>query len=316
MEGNRFYVRPPDIFAALMLGEQAYDSAQRRNRQSALDASRQKAGQLARAGDYKGAAAEALSGGDIQGASTLSNIFENQSNRSFRESEATRSQRNADRTYDLQKRTLDEGRTPAGFTRGQDGSMSPIPGGPADPAYLRSTTEAKKPGGSLEDEQRLRKEFEGNAKSHLETRRGFQRVLASKDDAAGDISLIFGFMKMLDPGSVVREGEFATAQNAAGIPDQIRNAYNRALSGERLNPNQREQFKGQAKGLYDKSAGEYGAREKQFRDIATRYNIDPANVIPSLGPEPSLPMQPAPARPTLNLPNLPPPPPGAVIVGR
>ena len=57
------------------------------------------------------------------------------------------------------------------------------------------------------------------------------------------ISLIFGFMKMLDPGSVVREGEFATAQNAASIPDRIRNAYNRALEGTRLNPQQREMFK-------------------------------------------------------------------------
>jgi len=34
-------------------------------------------------------------------------------------------------------------------------------------------------------------------------------------------------MKILDPGSVVREGEFATAQNSAGIPERIRAKYNR-----------------------------------------------------------------------------------------
>jgi len=39
---------------------------------------------------------------------------------------------------------------------------------------------------------------------------------------------------MLDPGSVVRESEFATAQNAAGVPDQVRNMYNKVLSGTRL----------------------------------------------------------------------------------
>jgi hypothetical protein len=316
MAQNRFYISPPDPLSALMFGMQGYDAAQKRSKQGALDAGRARAGELAKTGNYQGALAELYGIGDMQSASTLAGVMENQSNRAFRESESQRAQRNADRTFGLQERTLTEGRTPAGFQRGADGSMTPIPGGPADPNYLRSTTEAKKPGGSFEDEQKLRKEFESNAKTHLDVRRGFQRVLASKDDAAGDISLIFGYMKMLDPGSVVREGEFATAQNSAGIPDQVRNMYNRALSGERLNPNQRDMFKGQSKSLYDKSAGEYSAREQQFRDIATRYGVDPARVIPSLGPEPSLPMRPAPAQPTLNLPNIPPPPPGAVIVGR
>ena len=39
--------------------------------------------------------------------------------------------------------------------------------------------------------------------------------IASRDNSGqGDLSMIFAFMKMLDPTSVVREGEFATAANA------------------------------------------------------------------------------------------------------
>jgi hypothetical protein len=315
-QNNRFYVSPPNVLDALLTGVQGYEGARKRTREDELLTGRKQAGDLARAGDYKGAAGLLLGIGDVPAATALTNMLESQSNRAFRESESARNQRNTERTIALQERQLTEGRTPAGFTRGEGGALSPIPGGPADPNYLRTTTEAKKPGGSFEDEQKLRKEFEANAKTHLDVRRGFQRVLASKDDAAGDISLIFGYMKMLDPGSVVREGEFATAQNSAGIPDQIRNMYNRALEGTRLNPDQRNMFKGQAKSLYDKSAQEYGAREEQFRGIAGRYGVDPGRVIPSLGPEPSLPMQPSPAQPALNLPNIPPPPRGAIIVGR
>ena len=37
-------------------------------------------------------------------------------------------------------------------------------------------------------------------------------------DAAGDMALIFSYMKMLDPNSTVREGEYATAQDAGSIP--------------------------------------------------------------------------------------------------
>ena len=60
--------------------------------------------------------------------------------------------------------------------------------------------------------------------------------------ASNDIALIFSFMKTLDPGSTVREGEFATAQNAAGVPERIINIYNKARSGEFLTDDQRKDF--------------------------------------------------------------------------
>ena len=70
----------------------------------------------------------------------------------------------------------------------------------------------------------------------------FRKINAAPDTASGDMSLIFGFMKLLDPGSTVREGEFASAESAAGIPTRIVNAYNRALTGERLSAGQRKEF--------------------------------------------------------------------------
>lgn len=56
------------------------------------------------------------------------------------------------------------------------------------------------------------------------------------------IALVFKFMKALDPTSVVRESEFATAQNSAGIPEGIRNIFNKLQSGERLGKVQIKQF--------------------------------------------------------------------------
>jgi hypothetical protein len=91
-------------------------------------------------------------------------------------------------------------------------------------------------------------------------------------------------MKMLDPGSVVREGEFATAQNAAGIPDQVRNAYNRAMSGERLNPTQRNMFKSQADSLYGSARQEYDTREKQTRGFSQQYGLNADRIIVPLSP--------------------------------
>lgn len=128
-------------------------------------------------------------------------------------------------------------------------------------------------------ESDLRKEYATRTQVFQDMREAARRIEASKDDATGDLSLIFGFMKMLDPGSVVREGEFANAQNAAGVPDRILNIYNKVLRGERLSTGQRTMFKGQAQALL-KSAE---PREKEVRDgieaIAKSYRLNVDNVF-------------------------------------
>ena len=131
------------------------------------------------------------------------------------------------------------------------------------------------------NEHAMRKEYATLAKPYFDVRDAYARVEQSTKapSAAGDLALIFNFMKMLDPGSVVREGEFATAQNAAGVPDQIRNIFNRVASGERLNDNQRGDFVGQARGLMQVQERQYKAIQEQYRGIAQRSGIDPQNVI-------------------------------------
>ncbi len=73
--------------------------------------------------------------------------------------------------------------------------------------------------------------------------------LSGISSGPAQIAMVFKFMKALDPGSVVREGEFATAQNSAGVPDAIANTYNRLVSGERLTDAQMMEFVNTAKTL-------------------------------------------------------------------
>ncbi len=130
-----------------------------------------------------------------------------------------------------------------------------------------------------EMEGKMRKEYNDQTKPYQEVKSAYGRVLSSEDSAVGDLSLIFGYMKMLDPGSVVREGEFATAQNAAGVPERIMNIYNKVASGERLNKSQRESFKGQAKGLYNSALdGEKTVRTGLDR-IAKGYGLNTQNIF-------------------------------------
>jgi hypothetical protein len=176
---------------------------------------------------------------------------------------------------------------PSGFTYQQDGkTLAPIPGGPGDPSYKKQIKEDARaiivnnpipqqaaPGNGLKQSIQLRKEFD-----QLPDVKDFHDVANSYDiiadiarkpaTAQNDLSLIFAYMKMLDPGSVVREGEFANAQNTAGVPDQIRNLYNRARTGQRLNPDQRSEFTNTAGGVYSSRKRRYDQLVNQYQGYA------------------------------------------------
>lgn len=123
----------------------------------------------------------------------------------------------------------------------------------------------------------LRKEFSGlkvvQQMQDIDTSMLKIEKAAKNPSAAGDLSLIFGYMRMLDPGSTVREGEFANAQNAAGVPDRIRNMYNRTISGERLNPDQRNDFLSQSYGLYNSHVEGFSKVKSQYDSIAKKRGL-------------------------------------------
>lgn len=137
-------------------------------------------------------------------------------------------------------------------------------------------------------ETKLRGEFSKQLGTFQDVHDGYGRVIAATEQRqvnpnaqspAADISLIFGYMKMLDPGSVVREGEYATAQNAASVPERVRNAYNKAMSGEFLTPEQRQGFIEQAESVYGKArSGAEGVAER-YRGIASQYGVDPGRSV-------------------------------------
>jgi hypothetical protein len=147
--------------------------------------------------------------------------------------------------------------------------------------------------GGFSNEQKLRKEFLDQSKNFIDVRDSYSRLqaVAADPSPAGDISIIFSYMKMLDPASVVREGEQATAQNAAGISDQIRNLYNKVITGERLSPNQRADFVRQGQKLYEQALGQVQKNAKMYEDIAQKSGLNPALAVPDIG----IAAQPAPA---------------------
>lgn len=118
-------------------------------------------------------------------------------------------------------------------------------------------------------------------KTYQAVRNGYERVRASAqtESGPGDVSMIFAYMKMLDPTSVVREGEFATAENAGGVGQQVSNIYNRLLNGERLTPELRKQFLAAADKLYAETSSNLSDLNTQYTNRATAWGVEPSRFM-------------------------------------
>ena len=134
-------------------------------------------------------------------------------------------------------------------------------------------------------ENTLRDEFDAKSKDYRAQSDAYGRIQVSAQDpsAAGDLALIFSYMKILDPGSTVREGEQATAANARGVPEAIASQYNRVMRGEKLGENQRKDFVDRAQRLYDQATRDHQHLKTQTEERARRYGVKPENVTTDFG---------------------------------
>lgn len=148
-------------------------------------------------------------------------------------------------------------------------------------ATAKSAADAAKTGFSQEKD--IRAEFRKLSEPFIEQRGAYNRILASAENpsAAGDIALLFNFMKVLDPGSVVRESEFATIRNAGNIPARIRGLYNRVLTGKgQLSAGQRADILSRSGQIYGAALAGQKGLEDEYRGLADLYGIDTTRAVP------------------------------------
>ena len=140
------------------------------------------------------------------------------------------------------------------------------------------------PAKAFQQEENLRKEYQARTKVYSELGTTYSNIESSSKakSGPGDIALITGFMKMLDPGSVVRETEFATARDTAGLYTRLENSLKKAESGQFLQPKQREEFVNLAKQYLDSAQKKSGEDRKALGVVVKNYKLNPDNVF---GPE-------------------------------
>ncbi|ANL52862.1 hypothetical protein [Rhizobium phaseoli] len=144
-----------------------------------------------------------------------------------------------------------------------------------------------------EDVSNLRKEIQ-----NLPTYKSYQQALpsyssmidtAKTDSKASDLNLIYGLGKIMDPNSVVREGEMAMVQNTSSWPDWLKGAYDSVTGGARLEPATRNAILGEARSRMTAYRGALDNDISQYRGIIGRRGMNEADVLPTLGDIPEVP---------------------------
>jgi hypothetical protein len=104
----------------------------------------------------------------------------------------------------------------------------------------------------------------------------YGQVLSALDQGSpiGDVAGATKVMKLLDPGSVVRESELGIAMAASGRMDRLKFYFSNWASGQKLTPTQRDDFKTLSNELYAAAGQAYNKKRSEYLDFGSSTGVD------------------------------------------
>lgn len=173
---------------------------------------------------------------------------------------------------------------------GPDGKVNPVVLGARQSVASagKSVTNINTGQTGFNNEMKLRDDFKQEPiyKAHQEVQSAYQQIKSSlgQKSPAGDLAGATKIMKLLDPGSVVRESELGMAMAASGLMDRIANYAQMTLNGTKLTPTQRKDFQDLADKLHDASVQQFNTKRKDYETLGKDYGLNSGR---ALGPEAS-----------------------------
>lgn len=135
----------------------------------------------------------------------------------------------------------------------------------------------------FEAENKILADYTKKTKELVESEISYNKLAEARNakDGVGDLAMVFSFMKMLDPGSVVRESEFSAAQNTAGLFQKLLVAAENIQKGDLLSEKQRTNFLELSKKFLE--AGRlHMAKIRLDKGLQVKnYGLNPVNIFGS-----------------------------------
>mgnify|MGYP001603984744 CR=1 FL=1 len=134
----------------------------------------------------------------------------------------------------------------------------------------------------FDDEMALRKQFEGSPiiKIATETADAYKMILnaAENPSGPGDKSILFAFAKLLDPDSVVMEGEQQRLIRTGSIPDWLWAAYNKATQGLDFGDDVRNAILKESGNIYNSRMNDFDVFSSEYGNIGSIRGLNRENI--------------------------------------
>ena len=109
------------------------------------------------------------------------------------------------------------------------------------------------------------------------------KASAARQSKASDLDLVYGLAKLMDPGSVVREGEMILVQRAGGPIEAIRGMIESVNGGAAITPQVRAEIMQTAQQRVEAHHNAFQALFEPIKGIATRRKIAIDDIAPGVG---------------------------------
>jgi hypothetical protein len=134
----------------------------------------------------------------------------------------------------------------------------------------------------------FRKEFAGlpEVKNYKDIAPILEAVRKAPNTPQGDLQLIYGVGKIMDPGSVVREGEMGLVIKSGSPQERLQGFISYLQGGGQLTPGARARLYAVLEGAVGERKAQYDAARQAYTGIAQRGGVSPDDVfvdIPSGG---------------------------------
>ena len=151
----------------------------------------------------------------------------------------------------------------------------------------KATRDAAQIKSNQDTEMKLADDYRNQSKEFQQSKAAHEQLSSTLDSAtkspAATLAAATKFMKMLDPGSVVRESELGMALQSSGVFDRAQNYISTLSSGKKLTPTQVTDFKNISDQMFDAAKRVQQAIDADYTQKAKQYGLRPEMVTQNLG---------------------------------
>lgn len=136
---------------------------------------------------------------------------------------------------------------------------------------------------TFDRESSLRDDYTRLSQKTSEAILGFKKVQQAgenfSNNAYDDVALLYGYMKTIDPGAAVQEGDKAIFEKSTSIPSYITNLYNKSVEGTSLTPQQRQDVVAAAAKQVKAHLDAQDITDNRYEMYSKNAKVNPKNVV-------------------------------------